>query len=293
MKKEKNRRTGQSQLRLFWRSFRKNKLAVISLVFIVCLVLVALFADVIADYDTVVIKNDISNRLLPPSAEHWFGTDAFGRDIFARIVHGARTSLKIGLYTTAFSIIGGVILGCISGYYGGIVDSIIMRVCDVFMSIPAMLLALAIVAALGIGLFNLTIALTVTQIPSFARIMRSQILSARDSEYIEAARAVGASDAFIIIRHVIPNTIGPLIVQATQGVATAVISAAGLSYVGLGVAPPMPEWGMMLSEAREFMRQKAYMLLFPGAAIVLTALAFNLFGDGLRDALDPRLKGSK
>ena len=288
MKKRKN-----SQLRSIWRSLKKNKLAVASLIFIVFLLLIAIFADVIADYDTMVISNNIKERLQRPSAEHWFGTDAFGRDILARMVHGTRISLKIGLMTTAMSVIGGLIVGAVSGYYGGWIDSVIMRVCDVFMSIPALLLALAIVAALGQGLLNLTLALTVTQIPAFARIMRSQILSIRDSEFVEAARSVGASDFEIITVHIIPNAIGPLIVQATIAVATAIIAAAGLSYVGLGVAPPAPEWGMMLSEAREFMRKEPYLLIVPGIAIVLTALSFNLFGDGLRDALDPRLKGSK
>lgn len=282
-----------SQLRSIWRSLKKNKLAIASLIFIVFLLLIAVFADVIADYDTMVISNNIKERLQKPSAEHWFGTDAFGRDILARMVHGTRISLKIGLMTTAMSVIGGLIIGAISGYYGGWIDSVIMRVCDVFMSIPALLLALAIVAALGQGLLNLTLALTVTQIPAFARIMRSQILSIRDSEFVEAARSVGASDFEIITVHIIPNAIGPLIVQATIAVATAIIAAAGLSYVGLGVAPPAPEWGMMLSEAREFMRKEPYLLIVPGVAIVLTALSFNLFGDGLRDALDPRLKGSK
>lgn len=281
------------QLHSIWRSLKRNKLAMASLVFILFLVLIAVFADVIADYETEVITNNIKDRLLAPSAEHWFGTDIFGRDIFARMVHGTRISLKIGLLTMAMSVVGGLVLGAVSGYYGGLIDSIIMRICDVFMSIPAMLLALAIVAATGQGLFNLTLALTVTQIPAFSRIVRSQILSIRDSEFVEAARSVGASDFENITVHIIPNAIGPLIVQATISVATAIIAAAGMSYVGLGIAPPAPEWGMMLSDAREYMRQKPYMLFVPGTAIVLTALSFNLFGDGLRDALDPRLKGSK
>lgn len=286
--KEKKRR---GQLYDIWRSLIKNKTAVASMLFIAFLVLVAIFADVIADYDTVVIKNNIPQRLLAPSAEHWFGTDGYGRDVLARIVHGARVSLLIGILTTVLSVIGGCVLGSLSGYYGGRVDGLIMRLCDIFMSIPAILLALAIVAALGRGLFNLIIALTATQIPAFARIMRSQILTIRDSEFVEAARSVGASDASVIARHIIPNAIGPLIVQATLAIASAILSAAGLSYVGLGVEPPMPEWGSMLSEAREFMRQETYLLVAPAGAIILTALSFNLFGDGLRDAMDPRLKG--
>lgn len=288
MKKTKK----HGQLYDIWRALLKNKTAVAAMIFIIILVFVAIFADVIADYNTVVIKNNVSQRLQPPSKAHWFGTDGYGRDIFARIVHGTRISLQIGIITTLMSMVCGIIVGSVAGFYGGKVDSIIMRACDIFMSIPAILMAMAIVAALGQGLFNLMIALTVTTIPTFARIMRSQILTIRESEYVEAARASGSSDAAIIFEHIIPNAIGPLIVQATLGVATAILSAAGLSYVGLGVEPPRPEWGSMLSEARSYMRQYPYLLLFPGVMIVLTALSFNLFGDGLRDAMDPRLKGS-
>ena len=287
----KNKRK-HGQIYDIWRALLKNKTAVAAMIFIIILVLVAVFADVIADYKTVVIKNNVSQRLQPPSKAHWFGTDGYGRDIFARIVHGTRISLQIGIFTTLMSMAGGIIVGSIAGFYGGRVDSIIMRICDIFMSIPAILMAMAIVAALGQGLFNLMIALTVTSVPTFARVMRSQILTIRDSEYVEAARASGSSDAAIIFEHIIPNAVGPLIVQATLGVASGILSAAGLSYVGLGVEPPRPEWGSMLSEARSYMRQYPYLLLFPGVMIVLTALSFNLFGDGLRDAMDPRLKGS-
>lgn len=288
MKKTKK----HGQLFEVWRALLKNRTAVAAMIFIIILILVAVFADVIADYKTVVIKNNVSQRLQPPSKEHWFGTDGYGRDIFARIVHGTRISLQIGIFTTLMSMAGGMIVGSVAGFYGGTVDSIIMRICDIFMSIPAILMAMAIVAALGQGLFNLMIALTVTSIPTFARIMRSQILTIRESEYVEAARASGSSDAAIIFEHIIPNAVGPLIVQATLGVATGILSAAGLSYVGLGVEPPRPEWGAMLSEARSYMRQYPYLLIFPMIMIVLTALSFNLFGDGLRDAMDPRLKGN-
>ena len=287
----KNKRK-HGQIYDIWRALLKNKTAVAAMIFIIILVLVAVFADVIADYKTVVIKNNVSQRLQPPSKAHWFGTDGYGRDIFARIVHGTRISLQIGIFTTLMSMAGGIIVGSIAGFYGGRVDSIIMRICDIFMSIPAILMAMAIVAALGQGLFNLMIALTVTSIPTFARIMRSQILTIRESEYVEAARASGSSDIAIIFEHIVPNAVGPLIVQATLGVASGILSAAGLSYVGLGVEPPRPEWGSMLSEARSYMRQYPYLLFFPGIMIVLTALSFNLFGDGLRDAMDPRLKGS-
>lgn len=290
MKKD-NKNKKHSQLHDIWRALLKNKTAVAGMIFILLLTLAAIFADVIADYDTVVIKNNVSQRLQPPSKEHWFGTDAYGRDEFARIVHGARVSLIIGVCTTLLAMLGGMILGAVAGYYGGIVEGVIMRFCDVFMSIPAILMAMAIVAALGQGLTNLIIALTVTTIPGFARIMRSQILTIRESDFVEAARASGSSDFSIIFQHIIPNAIGPLIVQGTLTIASSILSAAGLSYVGLGIEPPRPEWGAMLSEARSYMRAYPYLLYFPGIMIVLTALSFNLFGDGLRDAMDPRLKG--
>lgn len=276
-----------------WKRLKKNKISIAALFVIIVLFLIAIFADFIADYDSMAIKQNIPQRLQSPNREHILGTDAFGRDIFARIIHGSRISLFIGLFSTIISVIGGGIVGSITGYYGGKIDNIIMRICDIFMAIPALLLALAIVAVLGPGILNLTIALSIVQIPGFGRLMRSQILTIRDSEFIEAAKAVGTNSFEIIIRHIIPNTIGPIIVQATTAIAAAIIAAAGLSYVGLGVTPPRPEWGTMLAEGREFMRQNGYMIFIPGIAIVISALSFNLLGDGLRDALDPRLRGSK
>ena len=282
----------RSQLKETWLRLKKNKVAVVALFFIALLCFVSIFADLIVDYEEVALRQVISERLQGPSAKHIFGTDHMGRDMFARIIHGSRISLQIGIISTAISLLGGGIVGSVAGFYGGWVDNVLMRISDVFMSVPALLLALAIVAALGQGLSNLIIALAVTSIPAFGRLMRSQILAIRDSEFVEAARAVGTSNVRIIYLHIIPNAIGPIIVQATISIALAIISAAGLSYVGLGVPPPAPEWGAMLAEGREYMRRHLHMLFVPGLAIVFSALSFNLFGDGLRDALDPRLKGS-
>jgi peptide/nickel transport system permease protein len=276
-----------------WKRLCKNAVAIVALVIVLLLCFVAIFADVIVNYENEAIKSVPSQRLRPPSVNHIFGTDGMGRDIFARIVHGSRISLQIGIYSTFLSVLGGIVLGSLAGYYGGFIDNIIMRVSDVFMSVPALLLALAIVAALGQGVFNLIVALSVTQIPAFARLMRSQIITIRENDFIESAHAIGTSDFRIIYLHILPNTIGPIIVQATVSIAMAIIAAAGLSYIGLGVPPPAPEWGTMLAEGREYMRQHIHMILIPGLAIVLSALSFNLLGDGLRDALDPRLKGNR
>lgn len=290
---QKNIVEKRSHISEIWKRLKKNKISIAALLFIIALLLIAIFADVIVDYNKVVIKNNISERLQAPSVKHFFGTDVYGRDIFARIIHGSRISLIIALASTFFSVIGGGIVGSIAGYYGGKIDNLLMRISDVFMAIPALLLALAIVAALGPGVVNLTIALAISQIPAFGRLMRAQILTIRDSEYVEAAKAVGTNSFDIILRHIIPNAIGPIIVQATTSIASAIIAAAGMSYVGLGVSPPRPEWGTMLAEGREYMRQHAHMIVIPGIAIVVSALSFNLLGDGLRDALDPRLKGSR
>jgi peptide/nickel transport system permease protein len=290
---EPSRRKKRSAFYEVWKKLRKNAIAVAALAVIVVLCLTAVFADFIADYENVAIKGVPSERLRSPSVEHIFGTDAMGRDIFARIIHGSRISLQIGLYSTLLSVVGGMIVGSIAGFYGGRVDNVLMRISDVFMSVPSLLLALAIVAALGQGISNLVISLSVAQIPAFGRLMRSQILTIRDNEFVEAARALGASDLRIILLYLLPNAVGPIIVQATISIATAIIAAAALSYIGLGVPPPAPEWGTMLAEGRQYMRQHLYMLLTPGLAIVITALSFNLLGDGLRDALDPRLRGNK
>ena len=273
-----------------WRRLKKNKMAVLGLAILIILFLAALFADQIANYDTVVIKQNLADRLQPPSGKHWLGTDEFGRDIFARIVHGARVSLRVGIIAVSISIICGGILGAIAGYYGGLLDNVIMRAMDIFLAVPSILLAIAIVSALGPSIINLMIAISISSIPRYARIVRASVLSIRDQEFIEAARAIGASNTRIIFRHIIPNSLAPVIVQGTLGVASAILSTAGLSFIGLGIQPPAPEWGSMLSGGRQYLRYAWWVTTFPGVAIMITILSLNLLGDGLRDALDPRLK---
>ena len=273
-----------------WKRFKKNKAAMLGLGIFSVMVLLAVFADVICDYDTQVIAQDVANRLKAPSPDHWFGTDAYGRDIFARVGHGARISIIIGLAATVGSVCISGILGSIAGYYGGRIDNAIMRVLDTFLAIPGELLAMAIVASLGPSMTNLLIAVTIARIPPFTRVIRSSILTVIDQDYIEAAIASGARDSYIIVKHILPNAMGPIIIQATMGVGRMILTAAGMSFIGMGVQPPLPEWGSMLAEGRDFMRYSPYITLFPGLAIILTSLALNLLGDGLRDALDPKLK---
>ncbi|WP_294657587.1 nickel transporter permease [uncultured Fusobacterium sp.] len=280
----------RSQWLEVWRRLKRNKMAVVGLVILIILVLLAVFANVIANYDNVVIKQNLSQRLQAPSAAHWLGTDEFGRDIFARLVHGTRVSLQVGIIAVGISIIIGGILGAIAGYYGGKLDNIIMRIMDIFLAVPSILLAIAIVSALGPSILNLMLAISISSVPSYARIVRASVLSIRDQEFIEAAKAIGASNTRIIFRHIIPNSLAPVIVQATLGVAGAILSTAGLGFIGLGIQPPAPEWGSMLSGGRQYLRYAWWVTTFPGVAIMITILSLNLLGDGLRDALDPRLK---
>ena len=259
----------------------RSKLAVIGLVIIVVLVLCAIFADLIAPYDFA--TQELRNQLQPPSSGHLFGTDEFGRDIFSRVVYGTRISLLVGFIAVGIAVVVGGILGSTAGYYGGYLDNIIMRSMDV-------LLAIAIVAALGPGIINLMIATGISSIPSYSRVVRASVLSVKDQEFVEAARAIGTRDFTIIIKHILPNCLAPIIVQATFGVAIAILTAAGLSFIGLGVMPPTPEWGAMLSSGRMYMRDHWYMTLFPGLAIATTIFSLNVLGDGLRDALDPKLR---
>lgn len=273
-----------------WRRLKKNKMAMIGLTILVMLALTAIFADVIADYDTKVIAQDIPNRLQGPSMEHWCGTDEFGRDIFARLVHGSRVSLVVGLISVSISLFIGGALGAIAGYYGGRVDNVIMRIMDIFLAVPSILLAMTIVAALGTSLVNVMLAIGVSGVPGYARIVRASVMSIKDQEFVEASRAIGAKSPTTIFREILPNCLAPIIVQATLSVAGAILSTASLSFIGLGVQPPSPEWGAMLSGGRNYLRDALHLTLFPGLAIVITILALNLLGDGLRDALDPRLK---
>lgn len=284
------KRHKRSQAAEVWKRMRRNRLAMIGLVIIICLILMAAFANSIADYETEVIKQNITIRLQKPSAEHWFGTDEFGRDIFARLVHGSRISLLVGTVAVCISLVSGGILGAIAGYFGGKVDNVIMRIMDIFLSIPILLMAIMIVAALGASMVNLMIAIGVSSMPTFARVTRAAVLSVKDQEYVEAARAIGGKTGRIIFRHILPNCLSPIIVQATMRVATAILSTAGMSFIGLGISPPTPEWGAMLSSGRGFIRDASHIVVIPGLLIMITVLSLNLLGDGLRDALDPKLK---
>lgn len=279
-----------SQLAAIMKRYMKNKLAVFGLVLFLILVVLAVGADLFADYEADAITQNMSERLQPPSAEHWFGTDRYGRDVFARILFGGRISLWVGTATILISLAGGSLIGAAAGYYGGKIDNVLMRIMDVFLAIPSILLAISIVAALGNGMMNLMIALSVSSVPRFARIVRSSILTVKGQEFVEAARAYGCRNGKIILYHILPNAIGPIIVQATLSMASTILMISSLSFVGLGLPSAIPEWGSMLSEAKEYMRYEPYLIAFPGIAIVLAVMAFNLIGDGLRDALDPKLR---
>ena len=270
-------------------SFTKNKLAVLGFFVFLVILIGALAAESIMSYQQVITINPIE-RLQGPSAQHFFGTDEMGRDIFGRILHGARISLRIGVTSVLLSLIAGAILGSIAGYFGGRVDMIIMRIMDVFICLPNFLLAVAIVAAFGTSQFNLLMAISISQVPACARIVRSSILSVRDQEYVEAARALGERVPSIILKDILMNCFGPIIVHCTLQVAFAITTIATLSFLGLGIAAPAPEWGCMLSSARTYMREYPHLVIFPGMAIFFTVFSFNLLGDGLRDALDPRLR---
>lgn len=279
----------ESQFKEVWYRLRKNKSAMIGLAILVFFILVALFADVIAPYDTAILQ-DRTARLQAPSAEHFFGTDHLGRDVFARVVQGSRVSLSIGLFTSLGSLAVAVILASAAAYYGGVLESIVMRVVDVFMCIPSILLSLAVVAALGPSMINLLIAMMISAIPSKVRLIRSAILNVIDQEYVEAAKAYGSNDARVICKYILPNALGIIIVDTTMGIAGTILGAASLSFIGMGIQPPAPEWGSMLSDASDFLRKAPYLLLYPGISILLSAMSCNLLGDGLRDAFDPKLR---
>lgn len=280
----------RSQLLSIWNRFKKNKLALFGMVVFAAMLFIAVFANFIVDYEKDAIAQNMAMRFKPPSGDHWFGTDGFGRDLFARIIFGARISLFVGVVTIALSLIAGSVIGASAGYYGGKIDNILMRIMDVFLAIPQMIMAISIVAALGTGMVNILIALTIAQVPKFARIVRSSILTVKCQDFIEAARACGTSNSRIIAKHILPNAIGPIIVQATLNVATTILIIAALSFVGLGIQPPAPEWGSMMADAKSQMRYHEYLIIIPGIFIGLTVMSLNLVGDGLRDALDPRLK---
>ena len=270
--------------------------AMVGLVFLSVLVVIAvatLVIDLVTQneiYNNYVINQDLVNRLQGPSVAHPFGQDEFGRDMLLRMLWGTRYSLFMGSLAIIFSLCIGGVLGAVSGFYGKLTDSIIMRFMDILLAIPSMLLATAIVAALGTSLVNVLIAIGISYIPTFARTVRASVLTVKDQDYIEAARSIGCNDREIIFKYIIPNAMAPIIVQATLGLAGAILSIAGLSFLGLGIQPPTPEWGAMLSNARVYIRDAWHVTVIPGLGIMLTILSLNLMGDGLRDALDPRLK---
>jgi len=265
-----------------------NKGALVGLVIICLLVVIAILAPVIARYNP--SKINPPAQLQPPSTAHWMGTDEFGRDLYARIVYGARISLPVGFIAVAISAIGGTVLGLVAGYYGKLVDGVIMRVVDIMLAFPSILLALVVVAILGTNLQNVMIAVGVSGIPSYSRLIRGSVLSARENVYVDAARVVGVPDRLILSRHILPNVIAPTVVYSTLSIGYAILAAAGLSFLGLGAQPPTPEWGSMLATGRQFLQSDPWVTSMPGLAIMITVLSVNLFGDGLRDILDPRLR---
>jgi peptide/nickel transport system permease protein len=270
------------------RRLRKNRSAMAGGAVIVLMLLVALLAPVLTSYEP--WEQTLADRLHEPSAAHWLGTDDLGRDVFSRIVHGARISLFIGVISVGISLAMGLPLGAVAGYVGGWADMVIMRVMDVMLAFPSFLLAVMIAGILGPSLTNAMIAIGIVQVPRYVRILRASVLSVKAEQYVEAASALGVPSGRILFRHVVPNCLAPLIVQSTLGVASAILEAAGLSFLGLGAQPPSPEWGAMLASGRNLIQVAPWVVTYPGIAILVAVLGFNLFGDGLRDALDPRLK---
>lgn len=280
----------RSQIAMIWRRFKKNKLAMAGLILFAIMLVLALTAPLYINYETDVIQQTISARYQGPSIEHIFGTDQFGRDIFSRVFWGARISMFVGVVVVVISLIIGAVLGAAAGFFGGALDNVIMRFMDILLAIPGTMLAITIVAALGGGIQNLLLALSIEQIPKMTRIVRSSVLTLKTQDYIEAARSYGSTNRHIIFRHILPNAIGPILVQASLTVARTIISVASLSFIGLGINPPEPEWGAMLSEAKAQLMNYPYLVMAPGIAIILTVTSLTLIGDGLRDALDPKMK---
>lgn len=284
VKKKKNSFAAET-----WRQFCKNKLAVVGLVMIFLLVLVAIFADYIAPYPYDL--QDHSASFAGPSADHLLGCDKLGRDLLSRLIYGSRESLKLGVFASILAASLGVILGMIAGFFGGIVDDVIMRFIDIYQSIPTLLFCICISAVMGMGTTSAILAIGLVSIGSFARLLRAAVMTAKEHEYVEAAKAIGASKVRIMIRHILPNSISPIIVNFTMKLGVCVQFGATMSYLGMGSQPPIPEWGSMLAEGRNFMRQNPMLVIYPGIFIMIAVLAFNLMGDGVRDAMDPRLRG--
>lgn len=280
----------RSQGREIWRRLTKNKGAMIGLAIIILLTILACTVDLFIDYDTQIAAIDAKHRFVDPCAEYPFGTDNMGRNLFIRVIYGTKYSLFIGVMGTVFACVVGIFLGLLAGYYGSPVDDVIMRIIDIIQAIPAVMMGIVIVSALGANMTNLIIAIGIAGVPYLTRITRAAVLTVKNQEYIEAARAVGLSEAAIMAKHILPNCISPILVAMTMQVAQVILAASSLSFLGLGVPVPSPEWGSLLSAGRAYIASHAYLCLYPGLAIVITVLAFNLFGDGFRDALDPKLR---
>lgn len=282
------RSVGAGRYRIIARQFRRNWGGVVGLVIVVVFVLVAIFAQVLVPYDP--IKLDLSQALHPPNGLHLLGTDELGRDILSRIIMGARISLLVSAGAVIGAVGVGTFFGAIAGFYGGRVDNLIMRCVDVLLAMPGILFAITIIAVLGVGLINVALAIAISGVPTFSRLARAATLSVKENEYVLAARSLGASNSHIITEHILPNIAAPLLVQGTLMMATAILLASSLSFLGLGAQPPTPEWGAMLANGRSYLTSSPYVATFPGIALMLVVLGLNMLGDGLRDALDPRLK---
>ncbi|WP_445487487.1 nickel transporter permease [Niallia sp. 03133] len=278
----------RSQWMLTMKRFKKNKRAVVGFWMTVCIIIVAIFAKWITPFDP--IEQNMNIILNPPSLNHPFGTDEYGRDILSRVIYGIQISLMVGVFGVLISVVFGVALGTAAGYFGGKTDMFIMRFMDIFMAFPSFLLAISIVSVLGPGMINVMLAIGIFSVPNFTRISRSSVLSVNSKEYIEAAKSMGAGNIRIIFKHIIPNSITPIIVLSTMRIATAILTASGLSFLGMGAQPPTPELGAMLSAGREFLRTAPHVCTIPGLIIMFIVLSFNMLGDGIRDALDPKMK---
>ena len=288
LRERQERVAAGGELADLWRRLRRNRAAVAGAGIVGVFVLLAVLAPILVPFDPV--QGNLNDRLQAPGATHWLGTDELGRDLFSRILFGARVSLQIQIVAVVLALLIGVALGSVGGYLGGHVDNIIMRAMDVLLAFPGIFLALGIIAALGPGLLNLMLAAGISSVPQFARIVRASILSLKEREFVEAALALGSGSNRIMFRHLLPNCMAPIIVQSTLRMATVLLTASGLSFLGLGVQPPTPEWGAMLSNARSYLIVAPHVATIPGVAIMIVVIGFNLFGDGLRDTLDPRLR---
>lgn len=289
----KNKQSGglapkQNRFKMIWRQYKKNPLSMFSLFLFLIIILLAVFADVLAPYGEA--EQIVSDRYVAPCLNHLFGTDNMGRDIFSRVLYGARVSIIIGFVSTSVSAFFGIILGSLAGFYGGKTDNVIMRLLDIFMAIPNMLMAIVLAATLGPGIFNCMLAVGITGIPAMSRITRASIMTQRNQEYVESAYSNNAGDLRIIFKYILPNALSPIFVAVASNVANSITVAASLSFIGLGIQPPNPEWGAMLAAGREYIMKYPWLCIFPGIAILLTVFSLNNIGDGLRDALDPRLK---